>query len=213
VTENECVQFGGTWHANWTSCQPNPCAPQMDWADHAIGDCVLTVTDQGSLGFMDGTQQQGSGFVYPTGGANQLYIGGLWVGVSPTYVANRDYDADPAREWRVSADPDGHVWLDENGVSHLDIHAAYTDSAATQPRNLLVEQTSWSYSGNDVADDFVILRYNVRNRGSTTLASTYVGLFLDLDVGPIVEDEGRVDAARRLLYLTVSDTSSLHVGP
>jgi predicted outer membrane repeat protein len=212
VSEAECLDFGGTWHATWTSCQPNPCVPRRDWADHAIGDCMLTVTDQGSLGFMDGSQQQGSGFVYPIGGANQLFIGSLWVGESPTYIANRDYDADPAREWRVSVDPDGHIWLDDGGISHLDIHAAYTDSAAAQPRNLLVEQESWSYSGNDAADDFVILRYHVQNRGPATLANAYVGLFMDVDLGSIIDNEGQVDAARRLLYLTESDTSQLHVG-
>jgi parallel beta-helix repeat protein/predicted outer membrane repeat protein len=211
VSEAECDEFGGVWHAEWASCQPDPCVPSIDWADHAIGDCVLSVTDRGILGFMDGTQQEGSGFVYPKSGENQLYIGSLWVGLEPTYIANRDYDLDPAREWRVSAAPDGHVWLDEDGHSQLDIHASYTDSAAAQPRRLFVEQESWSYSG-DAIDDFVILRYRVFNRGATALANTYVGLFLDADLDSVGDNEGRVDAGRNLVYLTDRDTSDLCVG-
>jgi predicted outer membrane repeat protein len=211
VSQAECARFSGVWHASWASCQPNPCAPQMDWADHAIGDCVLTVTDRGILGFMDGTQQQGSGFVYPKDGANRIFIGSLWVGLGPTYIANRDYDADPAREWRVAAAPDGHVWLDEEGHSQLDIHAACTDSAAAQPRRLFVDQESWSYSANN-ADDFVILRYRVFNHGSTSMSNAYVGLFLDVDLDSMIDNEGRVDAARRLVYLTDRDTSDLHIG-
>jgi hypothetical protein len=211
VDQAECAEFGGVWHPEWTSCQPDPCVPPMDWADHGIGDCVLSVTDRGIVGFMDGTQQQGSGFIYPKSGTNQLFLGSLWVGIGPTYVANRDYDADPAREWRVSAVPDGHVWLDEEGHSQLDIHAAYTDSAAAQPRRLFVDQESWSYSAND-ADDFVILRYRLFNRGTTTLPNAYVGLFLDVDLDSMIDNEGRVDAGRNLIYLTDRDTSNLHVG-
>jgi predicted outer membrane repeat protein len=211
VSQAECEGFGGVWHAGWASCRPDPCVPPIDWADHGIGDCVLSVTDRGILGFMDGTQQQGSGFVYPKDGENQVFIGSLWVGLSPTYIANRDYDVDPAKEWRVSAEPNGHVWLDEEGHSQLDIHAAYTDSAAAQPRRLFVDQESWSYSA-DAVDDFVILRYRVSNHGGTTLANAYVGLFLDADLDSMIYNEGRVDAGRRLVYLTDRDTSDLHVG-
>jgi len=211
VSQAECDEIGGAWHAEWTSCQPDPCIPAMDWADHAIGDCVLTVTDRGILGFMDGTQQEGSGFVYPKQGENQLFLGGLWVGLGPTYIANRDYDADPAREWRVAADPNGHIWLDEAGHSQLDIHAAYTDSAVVSPRQLFVDQESWSYS-DPAADDFVILLYRVYNRGAATLPDAYVGLFLDADLDSLTDNEGRVDANRRMVYLTDRDTSGLHVG-
>lgn len=211
VSQAECDEIGGAWHAGWTSCQPDPCIPAMDWADHAIGDCVLSVTDRGILGFMDGTQQAGSGFVYPKSGENQLFVGSLWVGLGPSSIANRDYDADPAREWRVAGEPDGHIWLDEGGHSQLDIHAAYTDSAVASPRQLFVDQASWSYS-DPAIDDFVILRYRVFNRGATTLPNAYVGLFLDADLDSMVDNEGRVDAGRRMVYLTDRDTSGLHVG-
>ena len=182
--------------------------PPYDYADHDAGRCVLTMTDQGILGFMDGAQSEGSGFVYPAGASNLLYIGGLWVGESETYVANRDYDGDPAKEWTVSADPDGHVWIAEDGSSHQDIHASYCDSA--EPRGLFVDQESWAYAANSVATDHVIIRYTIRNDGESRLTDLYVGVFADFDFEDYSQTTGAVCADYKLVYM--NDPSGLHAG-
>jgi hypothetical protein len=211
TTQVGCANLDGLWYPAWDVCAPNPCLEPIDWADHDVGECVLTMTDQGIIGFMDGNQTEGSGFLYPQGGINLLWVGSLWVGESESYVANRDYDADPAREWMVSTDPDGHVWIDENGTSHQDIHSCYTDAGAVTPRNLFVDQESWAYALNSVARDFVIVRYTLRNDGTSTLSDLYAGCFMDFDLSyPYTNDWGGVDADRDLAYMT--DSSNVHVG-
>jgi hypothetical protein len=181
----------------------------LDYADHDNGNCILTVTDQGIVGFMDESQAEGSGFVFPEGGDNQLYIGSLWVGLDPEYIANRDYSPDPDEEWVVAEDPGGHIWIDEDGTSDRDIYAGFTDNGAALPRQLHVRQESWSY--NEYPDeDFVVLRYLIQNRSEELLTGVFVGLFLDLDIGIPGENTGDSDQIHQVIYQT--DGSGVYVG-
>ncbi len=196
-----CLNAGGCGRIGALGQGCGACASSIDHADHDVGNVIFTMTDQGILGFMDGTQSQGSGLVFPANGANLLYIGGLWVGVSPSYVANRDYDADPAKEWAVSSQPDGHIWIDYSGDSDQDIHAGYTDADAAHPLGLAADQESWAFA-DSLDDDSIIIRYFVENRGSRALTGLYAGLFLDLDITTPITDTGATDANSRLVYMT-----------
>lgn len=211
LSEMDCVTMGGEFHGELLSCDNNPCAVRYPHADHNIGNCTLTITEQGILGFMDHTQTEGSGFIYPQDGLNQLFIGGPWGSSDPTYVANRDYDTDPEREWTVSSDPDGRVWVDEDAFAHQDIHAIFTDEGAAASMGLLVQQTSWAWSSPQVADDFVIIQYQIENTGPDQIDDFYYGLFMDFDMGDSgLDDEGAADPARNLVYM--NDGSGLHLG-
>jgi hypothetical protein len=195
-----CIAGGGCGLIGALGAGCGACAGQIDFADHAVGNCVLTVTERGILGFLDGSQTQGSGFVYPAGGSNLLYIGGFWIGLDPAHVVNRDYDADPAKEWTVSVDPDGHLWTDGHGFSDQDHHAIWTDAGAAAPRSIRVHQESWAFA-SPPDDDFVILRYFVENGGASPLGGIYAGLFLDLDLGDALANRGGSDAGRHLVYV------------
>ncbi|MBD3160758.1 MAG: S8 family serine peptidase, partial [Candidatus Eisenbacteria bacterium] len=187
--------------------------PQVapDYEDHDAGAYLFSVTDQGVLGFLDATQTDGSGFVYPkNGGLNHLYIGGLWVARSDAYVANRDYDADPEKEWRVSADPLGSVMVGPHDDSDQDISSIFTDLYDPNGLGLRVQQESWAYS-NATDDDFVIVRYLISNVSDQDLTDLHAGLYLDLDLRTEGgDDTGSTDAGRELAYLT--DPSDIHVG-
>jgi len=211
LSEMDCLAAGGDFHGDLLTCADNPCATRYPHADHNIGNCTLTITEQGILGFMDHTQTEGSGFIYPQDGLNQLFIGGPWGSSDPTYVANRDYDTDPEREWVVSTDPDGRVWVEDDVFAHQDIHAIFTDEGAAASMGLAVRQTSWAWSSPQVADDFVIVQYQITNTGPAPIEDFYYGLFLDFDMGEDgLDDEGAVDAGRNLVYM--KDTSGLHLG-
>jgi hypothetical protein len=92
-----------------------------------------------------------------------------------------------------------------------DIHAAYTDSAAASPAGLFVDQESWAYTVNEVADDFIIIRYTIKNLGTDPLDDLYAGVFLDLDLGDLYTNDtgGTVDSLD-LVYMT--DTDGIHAG-
>jgi predicted outer membrane repeat protein len=184
---------------------PVGCTEAIDYADQIAGNCSLTVTDRGIVGFMDATQTQGSGFVYPAGGDNLLYVGSLWIGRGASTVDNRDYDLDPNREWVVSTEPDGHIWFRADSESDQDIQAFFDDAGTPQTLGLTVEQESWGFLSAP-KEDFVILRYMVENRSGQTLAGLYAGLFLDVDIHSYTENTGAVEAGPGLVYMTDGDS-------
>ncbi len=211
TTGEDCEAQGGFFMGLGVPCDPDPCVELPDYGEAAVGNCGLTVTDQGIIGFMDGTQAEGSGFVYPASGPNQLYLGSLWVSNEPSTAYNRDYDVDPSREWIVSANPDGRIHVEEPGDSDLDLRAAFTNRGARSGADLLVTQESWSYATPGVIDDFVMLHYRIENRGAEPYEGAYVGVFLDLDLETTpYNDEGGTDAAGRAVFL--SDPDGVHAG-
>jgi hypothetical protein len=181
-----------------------------DFADHDVGNLTLSVTDNGALGFLYESHRAGSGLVYPADGTNLLWVGSLWVSQGDTYIANRDYEADPQKEWVVSFDPDGHAVPLPVGVSDQDVVARYTDDNALEPRSLFVRQHSLAWA-NAEDDDFAIIRYVIGNGGDVELDALRVGIFMDIDIGgSATNDEAATDTTRQLAY--VHDPSSRHVG-
>ncbi|MBD3334342.1 MAG: M6 family metalloprotease domain-containing protein [Candidatus Eisenbacteria bacterium] len=189
-----------------TIVEPSPVAHV---ADHDVGNLVLSVTDQGILGFLDDSQSEGSGFIFPAAGSNVLYLGSLWVSQCETYVANRDFGADPEQEWEVAGSPDGHVAVDTLGVSDQDIRSAYRDTGGNDTRDLFVRQESWAWV-NPPNDDFVIVRYFIHNEADTTQEDLYAGVLLDLDIDDRIDNTGDSDPQRQAIYMT--DGSGLHAG-
>lgn len=182
-----------------------------DWATHDVGNCALTMTDRGIIGFMDGSQTAGAGFIYPAGGSNQLYIGSVWLGLDPARVLNRDYDADPAKEWAVDGNPDGHVWIEHGGLSDQDIHAGFDDAGAAMPCGICAEQVSCAFASPPAADDFVIVMERFHNRGADPILGAYIGLYMDFDLGASAYDDGgRIEPALRAA--TMTDPSGLATG-
>ncbi len=200
--------WSGAVHLDTTEVRVLPLVAP-DWDDHDNNDCLFTVTDQGILGYLDGSRTSGSGFVYPfTRDTSHLYLGGLWLGESDSYVANRDYDADPEKEWRVA--PGGALATSTHGAL-LKHEATYTDSLAHEPRGLWVEMETWSYGSPAAFEDFVVLEYTLTNHGAETLTDLHVGVFLDLDMQEQGgDDTAGTDLGRDLTYVT--DAEGIYAG-
>lgn len=188
--------FSRTYDVQWYVGLP-------EFRTHDAGNIYLTVTDQGSLGYMgqDGAQGQGMGKV---GEASSLFIGSFWAGTGPEYVCNRDYEGlgDEVSEWVVSTDKDdiGRVRDDSSGDNRQVYHAVFHDGGHEVPLPLRVEQTSVALR-NPPDDDFVILEYNLTNEGETPITGLYTGVFCDFDVGDSMEDLGSSDPDRNLAYI------------
>jgi|GEM_PF-5580730 len=202
-------------HAQWRGAPSNTAGalgePLRELANLDVGNVKTTVTERGAVGFLDATQMQGSGFVFPKTGSNQLYIGSLWVGRSATAVDNRDYDADPLKEWRVAAHPDGHL-VEFKGPADQGFACGFVDSAAVGASlGLYVRQESYAWSESGTAR-YVILRYQIENQSTSTISSLYAGLFCDWDIGlQYLQNTGRVEADRGLVYMA-SPTENLYCG-
>ena len=176
-----------------------------EYRDHDAGQVYLTVTDQGTLGFMNDSRSLGSGF----GRLNDdsaLYIGSFWAGTGATYICNRDYSGTSAGttvetyEWVASTTPLGRVSAVNSGVAPQEYQAIFNDSGHATPLNLVVTQRSYAWA-DAASEDFVVLKYTIRNNGAVAVTDYHTGVFCDWDLGNSSLNYGGSDAARHLTYM------------
>ncbi|MBU8871169.1 MAG: S8 family serine peptidase [Gemmatimonadales bacterium] len=172
-----------------------------DYRTHDVGSAYLTITDQGSIGYLDQPGALGAGFGY-LDGESSLYIGSFWAGTDVSYICNRDFSGDGVEtfEWENSDDPNGRVRDLGTLRSDQTYSAIFTDSGHASPKPLVVEQNSFAFSG-EPDDDFVILEYKLTNEGSENLSTLYTGVFCDFDVADSGANEGGTDPTRNLTYI------------
>jgi hypothetical protein len=168
----------------------------LHYRDHSSSNVVFTVTDQGSCGFLDADQLQGSGFRFGPGGPNCLYTGSLCLATGPYTCVNRDYAVETYRDWQPV-----HSFSSAKEDRDEEFLTAYDDAGHPNPQGLVVTQRSRTWSQSPY-NDFVMIDYLISNPGTTTAENLYVGQFMDWDV-PITNpnNQGNTNAALRVAYM------------
>ena len=190
--------------------------PRYDYVDHNIGNCVLTVTKHGSIGYLD-VNSQGSGFIYPGSGSNQLYHSSMALANATNYVMDRFYinaGATPNNtDWLCTTNPDGRCWIDSitPAVSDQESWAMFSDSGYTSPKGIIITQHGYAWSAAGY-DDFVITQFEIENAGASAVSNIYTGVIADLDMGDAYNNRGGTDAARRLAYEWDPAIPNVYVG-
>jgi serine protease len=186
------------------------------FADHNVGDVVLTVTGFGAFGYEDYLIQgyaepRGNGFKYPRNGPSWLYHGSWMIGNDREHVSDDAYgDATFSRFDFVTA-PGGELIISGPGVSDQDGIATFTDDNATNPMGIQVVQQSYAWA--DSPDDrYVIATASVQNLSTQTLSTLYIGLFMDWDVGPYVQNVAGWEANHAIGWMTNNVFPSPYVG-
>lgn len=177
-----------------------------DWRTLDRGGVFLSVTDQGSIGYMSQDQVEGHGMGYRDSGS-ELFVGSFWAGTDTTYVCSRDYgglDTENA-EWIVSdTAPNGRVRdLSTGGMDQI-FGSVFTDGGHARPKPLQVAQTATTY-GTPENDQFVILEYTLTNQGPHDLPELFTGVFCDFDVADSGANLGGSDTRRNLVYINADD--------
>jgi hypothetical protein len=183
--------------------------PGLDYVTHDVGNCQLTVTRYGAIGFMGSNQSGGVGFKYPATSANHLYYGGFAVGTNSSYCVDRYYEQNQAddTDWTTTTTPDGRCRIYEPWQNNIDEYATarYDDSGHPSPKGLLCEQYSWAWD-DPTANNFVIMKFVLTNQGTTTINNLYAAVFMDWDIGTYTSNQGSSDNARNLTYMYYSST-------
>jgi hypothetical protein len=184
----------------------------FDYRDLIGGDSRLTVTNHGTLGFFDGSLETGSGFVYPAEGENHLYLGGVWLGVGPEEVLNRDFDADPSPDWNVSIDPVGAPQYDQLANYAQALTTAFRAQNATGI-DVVTRLTAATFDLRDDLDDFVLVTVHHQSVGPRLLNGVFSGIFLDLDLlASAMTNYGSVHERDGVIYLTASEPGAPFIG-
>jgi hypothetical protein len=204
LTVNSGTFFQRDYEIDWYVGLP-------DWRTHDVGDVYLTVTDQGIIGYMDQTQTAGDGMGYLDGGSG-LFIGSFWAGTDVSYICNRDFSGNGTEiyEWEVQENPNGRVADLGNTGSDQTFKAIFTDSGHASPKPLVVEQTSYAFSGAGV-NEFVILEYTMTNQSASAITALYNGVFCDFDLGNSATNMGETDPSRNLTYMWADGGSYLGI--
>lgn len=148
-----------------------------------VGNKVaVTVTSTGNLGYADyPTNSKGKGFVYD-GESNMLFEGALMLSTAANQVINAArgqtqnvQDKDFQSEIPFSLKIPG-VKADVEG------YGAFNDNLAGGSKlGLQVKQRSYNYSATS-DEDFVIVRYTVKNTSQLAVNGLYAGLYFDWDL-------------------------------
>ncbi|NPB02854.1 MAG: S8 family serine peptidase [Thermotogae bacterium] len=156
------------------------------------GDAALSISiATGGIGWDSPDQTSGVGFVFPEGGSNLLYYGGVAFGNSDTYLIDSWYDGgDLVRYWggTMRSTP---LFGDQNGAG------GFSDGGTMGIRLDLDAYAHDAYRPN-----WVFLRYKLINEGSSTVSGLYIGVFADFDVysSDYNDDYVGMDTSLNLVY-------------
>ncbi len=144
---------------------------------HTINNMKLCLTKDGNVGKK--VQTYGTGLQIGTGTTNNIYEGGLMIGISNTKVSDvvrrgqtpanvSDTDFTALRSYSLTT-PGVHSSQDGSGK--------FNDDGAGSNK-VGVEIEAYSYAYNTSADmDYILVQYIIKNTSGAALTNVYAGLF------------------------------------
>lgn len=178
-------------------------------ASHSTGRLEFTVSNYGVFGFGSGSifPLGGEGFTFDAPTLNELYEGGLMLGTGPARVSSavHEYLFEPEMDFVVQ--PGGTLVYQEPGPdAHEQSLSSFADDSAANPIGIEVVQQTYTKTAPN--NDFVLLRFILRNKGTTTVNNLYAGLFLDWDAGASYQnDRGGLESPEQILYTSDSNNT------
>lgn len=176
---------------------------------HNVNNVVTTMTNNGRIGFNDFPGNlQGDGFKYPADSANHLFEGGVIIGTSATKVVSNIRNAGGTQDADMLS-RQIYQLVTPGIVSNQDGSTVYSDSSAPIANQLGIRVNQYSYEFSDPAhDDYIIVRYDIRNLTGSTISGLYIGQFFDWDIANYATNRTGYDATRSLAYAWDANTAT-----
>jgi subtilisin family serine protease len=160
----------------------------------------FTVSNFGVLGM-------GSTSIFPAGGlgfnidniGNDLYEAGLMVSTTSSKVSSGVHSLlnEPDIDFVVA--PGGNITYSAPGaLAPQQTYAVFADDNAAIPIGVNITQESFAYNSPD--DNYIILKYTLRNKSASSISGLRLGLFLDWDIVNGNLNAGGYDASDSLLW-------------
>src|SRR5258706_1153558 len=184
----------------------------VDYINITINEVGTSMTSKGRLGFNDGGQAQGIGFIYHQG-PSLLYSGGTVIGVNDSMVSDITVGG-PATSVLNDFIPTLRVRQEiPSVVSDFDAITIFEDDSATYPLGISVTHRAraWLASGHT---KYIIYDYIIYNNSATNYNSLHIGLYADWDIPPpnyATNVEG-FDAPRKLGWAHDTQAGGLFCG-
>lgn len=175
-----------------------------DVLTHNVGNCELSVTDKGAVGFdSSGIPHLGRGFRYPRNGANYIFYASFLAGTDTGYVVDKYYNTSGApiadsHDWQFITQLDSIV---PPRYLQQEFQGSYSDSGHPTPKGLVFTQYSLAAAAAPY-NNFVFVRLTARNTGSSPINGLIGAFIADYDVSTNGgNDIGSADTLRRAVYI------------
>jgi subtilisin family serine protease len=208
--QNQKITFKITYTDNATSYTASEFFDvyvNVDYINIGINQVAATITSKGRIGYNQSGQGQGIGFTY--NGVNLIYESSLMVG-------NTSKVSDMVRSSGGTTDEDFVSMIKVSKVagtmvSDFDATGKFNDNGNSKGA-LPVEVNHYAYAWTNAPDDkYIMLRYVIKNTGTSTLNNLYAGIFTDFDIDDYSKNKGNEDAQLKLGY-TYSVSSNVIYG-
>lgn len=171
----------------------------VDYINITINDVFTTITSKGRIGYNNDGQQQGLGFEYQLPSPeNLLYEMSLMIGTSSSKVSDMfrggaTGDTDFGSLVRVYA-------VTPPVVSNFDTDGKFNDAPSSSgaiPVEVHHSAYAWSSTNNR---KYVIVKYVIKNTGTSTLSNLYAGIIADWDITNAGQNKANFDATWNMGY-------------
>ncbi|MFN0156515.1 MAG: S8 family serine peptidase [Bacteroidota bacterium] len=171
------------------------------YQSHNANGVKVTMTNNGRIGYNDfPNNTQGLGFRYALPDTNHLFEGGLIIGTSATKLVNNIRNAGGTQDNDFLS---RQIYsLQSPGViSNQDGSTVFSDSSAPLANRIGIRVNQYSYVYSSPTDeDYIIVRYDIRNLTAAAITNLHIGQFFDWDVFNYGANRTGYDATRSLAY-------------
>ena len=180
------------------------------FATHDRNNIDCSVTSVGKLGYAltaGGTGKDGIGVRF-AGSPSYLFEGGLMIGTGAASISNGCRTSGTAQDDDFRTEPNGVPVVTEPSPPYDEYGIAlFTDALAEAPLGLYLRQETIEMA-DPPNDDFLVMKYMIRNDSGVARNGVHVGWFADIDIdgGSFGTNRTGYDAARGLMY--AFDTSA-----
>ncbi|MBL8006066.1 MAG: S8 family peptidase [Ignavibacteria bacterium] len=206
---NTIVEFKVTYtDGTYTDFEYFSVVVNPSYFDMNINKIATTINGRGNFGYNNySSNTQGIGFKY-NNGASILFEGGLICAVSGTKVSDVVRGSDQAVQNADFTNILPFQITQPGVISNQDGNAKYNDDGAGSTK-IGIEITMSSYAFTAAADeDYIIMKYRIKNTTASPVSNFYAGLFGDWDIGANGDlNKADWDAVNQMGYIWRTDNN------
>ncbi len=186
---------------------------RQGWATHTVNNMKLSLTKDGAVGKK--TEAYGSGLVVTGVSGNQIYEGGLMIGISNTKVSD---DCRRGSSPTNISDTDftalsGYTLTTPGLISSQDGSGMFNDNGAgTNKIGVEVRAKSYAFTtANDL--NYILLKYTIKNTSGAAINNMHAGMYMFFSPeGVTTSTMSKLDAANKLGYSFNPASPNVYLG-
>jgi subtilisin family serine protease len=180
-----------------------------NYFDMNINKIKTTINSKGNFGYNNySTNTQGVGFIYNNTGSTLLFEGGLICATSNTKIANVVRGATPSTQDNDFTNIIPFQITQPGVISNQDGYTQFNDNGAGASKiGITVSKNTYAFT-DEANDDYIIMKYRIKNTSGAALSNFYIGLFADWDIGADgALNKADYDAVNKLGYIWRADNN------